>query len=79
MTFNSLTSARKAVFLSNALPLRGSLEPVFSIELDSNFFSVFAAGLATVSFPLVVSTAGVSFFSTDLFLNPALAVFTSLL
>ena len=72
-------SVRNAFSLSISLPLRGSLEPVFSIELESDFFSVFSAFLPTVGCPLVVSTAGVSFFSTGLFLNPALAVVTSLL
>ena len=42
---------------------------MFSIELASAFFSVFAALLSTVSFKVVESTTGVSFFSTGLFLN----------
>ena len=52
---------------------------MFSIELDSDFFSVFSAFLPTVGCPLVVSTAGVSFFFTGLFFNLVLAVVTSLL
>ena len=52
---------------------------MFSIELDSDFFSVFSAVLPTVSLPSVVSTAGVSFFSTGLFFNLELTVVTSLL
>ena len=52
---------------------------MFSIELDSDFFSVFSAFLPTVSFPLVVSTAGVSFFSTGFAFNLVLAVVTNLL
>ena len=52
---------------------------MFSIELDSDFFSVFSAFLPTVSFPLVVSTAGVTFFSTGLAFNLVFAVVTNLL
>ena len=72
-------SVRKALSLSNAFPLRKSLEPVFSIELESDFFSVFSAFLPTVSLPSVVSTVGISFFSTGLFLNFELTAITSLL
>ena len=75
----AVASVLNALFSSNALPLRGSFEPVFSIEFDSDFFSVFSAFLPTVSFPLVVSTAGVSFFSTALAFNLVLAVVTNLL
>jgi hypothetical protein len=75
----SVVSALNALFLSNALPLRESFEPVFSIELESDFFSVFSAFLPTVGCPLVVSTSGVSFFSTGLFFNLVLAVVTNLL
>ena len=67
------------MFLSNALPLRESLDPVFSIEFESDFFSVFSAFLPTVFLPFVVSTAGVSFFSTGLFTNFEFTVVTSLL
>ena len=52
---------------------------MFSIELVSAFGSVFSALLPTVSFPLVVSTSGISFFSTGLVFNLTLAVVTSLL
>ena len=52
---------------------------MFSIELESDFFSVFSAFLPTVGCPLVVSTSGVSFFSTGLFFNLVLAVVTNLL
>ena len=52
---------------------------MFSIELDSDFFSVFSAFLPTVGCPLVVSTAGVSFFSTGFAFNLVLAVVTNLL
>ena len=72
-------SALKALFLSNAFPLRGSLDPVFSIEFDSDFFSVFSTFLPTVGCPLVVSTAEVSFFSTGLFFNLELVVVTRIL
>ena len=74
-----VVSVRNAFSLSISLPLRASLEPVFSIELDSDFFSVLSAFLPTVSLPSVVSTAGVSFFSTGLFFNLELTVVTSLL
>ena len=67
------------MFLSNAWPLRASLDPVFSIALVPAFGSVFSAVLPTVSLPSVVSTAGVSFFSTGLFFNLEFAVVTSLL
>ena len=72
-------SVRKALSRSNAFPLRESLEPVFSIELESDFFSVFSAFLPTVSLPFVVSTTGVSFFSTGLFCNFELTTVTNLL
>ena len=70
---------RKFEPFSISFPLRSSLEPVFSIEFESDFFSVFSAFLATVSLPFVVSTAGVSFFSTGLFFNFEFTVVTSLL
>ena len=47
---------------------------MFSIELDSDFFSVFSAFLPTVGCPLVVSTAGVSFFSVGFDFNFAFTV-----
>ena len=47
---------------------------MFSIEFESDFFSVFSAFLPTVSFPLVVSTAGVSFFSVGFDFNFAFTV-----
>ena len=75
----AVASVLNAFSLSISFPLRGSLDPVFSIELESDFFSVFSAFFPTVSFPLVVSTAGTSFFSTDLAFNLVLAVVTSLL
>ena len=71
-------SALNALFLSNACPLRESLDPVSSIKLDSDFFSVFSAFLPTVGCPLVVSTSGVSFFSTGFAFNLVLAVVTNL-
>ena len=75
----AVASVLNALSLSISFPLRGSFEPEFSIEFESDFFSVFSAFLPTVSFPLVVSTAGVSFFSAGLFFNPELTVITSLL
>ena len=79
MCVAAVASVLNALSLSISLSLRGSREPVFSIELDSDFGSVLSAFLPTVSLPSVVSTAGVSFFSTGLFLNLELAVVTSLL
>ena len=70
----AVASVLNALSLSITFPLRGSLDPVLSIELESDFFSVFSAFLPTVSFPLVVSTAGVSFFSTGLAFNFAFTV-----
>ena len=75
----AVASVLNALFLSISFPLRESLDPVFSIELDSDLFSVFSAFLPTVAFPLVVSTAGVSFFSTGLAFNLVFAVVTNLL
>ena len=76
---SAVASVLNPVPFSISFPLRESREPVFSIELDSDLGSVFSAFFPTVSLPSVVSTAGVSFFSTGLFLNPALTVVTSLL
>ena len=67
-------SVRKALFLSNAFPLRSSLEPEFAIELESDAFSVFVAFLPTVAFPFVVSTAGASFFSSGFVFSCVVAV-----
>ena len=64
-----MTAARNAVFLAISFPLRVSCAPKFSIELASTFFSAFSALLSTVSFKVVESTTGVSFFSIGLFLN----------
>ena len=52
---------------------------MFSIEFESDFFSVFSAFLPTVGFDCVVSTAGVSFFSTGLLTSFEFTVVTSLL
>ena len=62
-------SVRNGLFLSNAFPLRSSLEPEFAIEFVSAAFSVFVAFLPTVDFPFVVSTAGASFFSSGFVCN----------
>ena len=75
----AVASVLNAFSLSSSFPLRGSLDPVFSIELESDFFSVFSAFLPTVSFPLVVSIAGVSFFSVGLDFNFELTVVAKLL
>ena len=52
---------------------------MFSIELESDFFSVFSAFLPTVGCDCVVSTAGASFFSTGLLTSFEFTVVTSLL
>ena len=70
----AVASVLNVFSLSISFPLRGSFEPVFSIELESDFFSVFSAFLPTVSFPLVVSTFGASF---GLLFNPELTNITS--
>ena len=67
-------SVRNGLFLSNAFPLRSSLEPEFAIEFVSAAFSVFVAFLPTVDFPFVVSTAGASFFSSGFVCNFVVAV-----
>ena len=69
-----VVSVRNGLLLSNAFPLRSSLEPEFAIELDSEVFSVLVAFLPTVDFPFVVSTATVSFFSSDFVCNFVVAV-----
>ena len=67
-------SVRNGLFLSNAFPLRSSLEPEFTIEFVSTAFSVFVALTPAVSFPFVVSTAGASFFSSGFVCNFVVAV-----
>ena len=62
------------MFVSNAFPLRSSLEPEFAIELESDAFSVFVALIPTVAFPFVVSTAGASFLSSCFVCNFVVAV-----
>ena len=69
-----VVSVRNGLLLSNAFPFRSSLEPEFAIELDSEVFSVLVAFLPTVDFPFVVSTATVSFFSSDFVCNFVVAV-----
>ena len=64
--------------VSNAFPLRSSLEPECAIELVSVAFSVFVALIPTVAFPFVVSTADASFFSSGFVFSCVVAV-TSLL
>ena len=70
----AVASVLNAFSLSISFPLRGSFEPVFSIELESDLFSVFPAFLPTVGCPLVVSTFGASF---GLLFNPELTNITS--
>ena len=75
----AVASVLNALSLSISFPLRGSFEPEFSIEFESDFFSVFSAFLPTVSFPSVVSTAGASFFSVGFVFNFELSVVTRFL
>ena len=67
-------SVRNGLFLSNAFPLRSSLEPEFTIEFVSAAFSVFVALTPAVSFPFVVSTAATSFLSSGFVCNFVVAV-----
>ena len=82
---SGVTATLKPLPFSINFPLRESWEPVFSIAFVPSFGSVFSAILPTVGCPLVVSTPGVSFFSTGsgfstgFFSNPVLANVTSLL
>ena len=75
----AVASVLNALSLSISFPLRGSFEPEFSIEFESDFFSVFSTFLPTVSFPSVVSTAGASFFLVDFDFNFELTVVDKLL
>ena len=70
---------RNGLFLSNAFPLRSSLEPEFAIEFVSAAFSVLLAFLPTVAFPSVVSSLGLSTWALGLLRKPLLAVIKSLL
>ena len=71
-------SARKAVFLSISLPLRGSFFPVFAIAFVPSAGFVFSAGLPVVASVVAgVSTTGFSTLATSLFLSFALTVVTS--
>ena len=71
-------SARKAVFLSISLPLRGSFFPVFAIAFVPSAGFVFSAGLPVVTSVVAgVSTTGFSTLATSLFLSFALTVVTS--
>ena len=70
-------SARKAVFLSISLPLRGSFSPVFAIAFVPSAGAVFSAGFpVVVSVVAGVSATGFSTFATSLFLSFALTVVT---
>ena len=71
-------SVRNRLLLSNAFPLRASLEPELAIELEFDAFSVLVAFLPTVGFPFVVSTSGASFLSFGFVFSCVVAV-TSLL
>ena len=71
-------SARKAVFLSISLPLRGSFFPVFAIEFVASAGFVFSAGFPVVASVVAgVSATGFSTLATSLFLSFALTVVTS--
>ena len=68
---------RNGLFLSNAFPLRSSLEPEFAIEFVSAAFSVLLAFLPTVAFPSVVSSLGLSTCTLGLLRKPLFAVIKS--
>ena len=76
--FAVVESVRNGLFLSNAFPLRSSLEPEFAIEFDSVVFSVFVTLIPTVDFPFVVLTAGASFFSSGFVFSCVVAVISLL-
>ena len=66
-------SVRNGLFVSNAFPLRSSLEPEFAIELDSKVFSAVAFFWPLLPLSLVLSTA-CSFFFSDFVCNFDVAV-----
>ena len=66
-------SVRNGLFVSNAFPLRSSLEPEFAIELDSKGFSALAFFGLLLPLSLVLSTA-CSFFFSDFVCNFDVAV-----
>ena len=66
-------SVRNGLFVSNAFPLRSSLEPEFAIELDSKGFSALAFFELLLPLSLVLSTA-CSFFFSDFVCNFDVAV-----
>ena len=70
-------SARKAVFLSISLPLRGSFLPVFAIEFVPSAGFVFSAGFPVVASVLSVVTTFSSASTFSLFFSLALTVVTS--
>ena len=69
-------SARKAVFLSISLPLRGSFLPVFAIAFVPSAGFVFSAGFPVVSvFSVVATFSSATAFS--LFFSLELTIVTS--
>ena len=64
---------RNGLFVSNAFPLRSSLEPEFAIELDSKGCSALAFFELLLPLSLVLSTA-CSFFFSDFVCNFDVAV-----
>ena len=70
-------SARKAVFLSISLPLRGSFFPVFAIALVPSAGFVFSADLPVVASVFSVAATSVSATAFSLFLSLELTIVTS--
>ncbi len=70
-------SARKAVFLSISLPLRGSFFPVFAIALVPSAGFVFSAGLPVVISVFSVAATFSSATAFSLFLSLELTIVTS--
>ena len=70
-------SARKAVFLSISLPLRGSFFPVFAIALVPSAGLVFSAGLPVVASVFSVAATFSSVTAFSLFLSLELTIVTS--
>ena len=73
----AVASARKAVFLSISLPLRGSFFPVFAIALVPSAGFVFSAGLPVVVSVFSVVAAFSSATAFSLFLSLELTIVTS--
>ena len=73
VTVLGVESVRNGLFVSNAFPLRSSLEPEFAIELDSKVFSALVSFLPSLNLSVVLSN-GCSFFFSDFVCNFDVAV-----